>query len=186
MEHYRNTLGIVIKRSSYQESDYFITLLTPELGKISCLAKGVKSLKSSRLGSLQLGNIIKAHLYSKENFVWLSEAQNIEPFLQDNKSLTQLNLLFYILEIINHFIADNQVIDGIYPIAVELIQAINNNQFAQLIKSEMNLVNTLGFGIPPEINELYQSRDYKSCQSQIKKHLESIIEKPLQSSKLFK
>lgn len=186
MEHYRNTLGIVIKRSNYQESDYFITLLTPDLGKISCLAKGVKSLKSSRLGSLQLGNIIKANLYTKDKFIWLSESQNVEPFLQDNKSLTQLNLLFYILEIINHFIADNQVIVGIYPIVVELIQAINNNQFAQLIKNEINLINVLGFGLPSEINELYQSRDYKSCQLQIKKHLESIIEKPLQSSKLFK
>ena len=124
MEHYRSTLGIVIKKNSYQESDYFITLLTPNMGKISCLAKGVKSIKSSRLGSLQLGNIVKVHLYTKDSFMWLSEAQTVEPFLQDNKSLTQLNLLFYILEIVNHFIADNQVIDGIYPIVTELIKRI--------------------------------------------------------------
>jgi DNA repair protein RecO (recombination protein O) len=186
MEHYRNTQGIVIKKSNYRESDYFITLLTPDLGKISCLAKGVKSLKSSRLGNLELGNIIKVNLYTKNDFIWLSEAQNIEPFLQDHKSLTQFNLLFYILEIVNHFIADNQLIDGVYPIVTKLIQAINYNNFIQLIKNEIDFINLLGFGLPPEINQTYHNKDYKSCQSFIKQYLESIIEKPLESNKLFK
>ena len=186
MERYQSTVAIVIKKRTYRDSDYMVTLLTPNLGKISCLAKGVKNIKSSRLGSLQLGNIIKVHLYTKDNFIWLSEAQTLEPFLQDNKSLTQLNLLFYILEIINHFIADNQVIDGIYSIVTELIQVINHNNFVQLIRNEMNFINTLGFGLPSEINELYKNENYKDCQAQIKKYLESIIEKPLQSSKLFK
>jgi DNA repair protein RecO (recombination protein O) len=186
MEHYRTTQGIVIKKNNHRESDYFITLLTPDLGKISCLAKGVKNIKSSRLGNLQLGNIIKVSLYYKNNFTWLSESQNQEAFLQDHKSLTQLNLLFYILEIVNHFIADNQVIDGIYSIVTEIVQAINHNNFVQLIRNEINFINILGFGLPPEINESYQNEDYKNCQNLIKKYLESIIEKPLQSNKLFK
>ncbi len=186
MEHYRNTQGIVIKKTAYQESDYFITLLTPDLGKISCLAKGIKNLKSHRLGNLQLGNIVKVHLYTKNDFIWLSEAQNIEPFLQDDKSLTQFNLLFYILEIVNHFIADNQLIDGIYPIVTQLIQAINHNNFVQLIKNEINFINLLGFGLPPEINKTYSQQEYKKCQRLLKQYLESIIEKPLESNKLFK
>ena len=65
MERYQSTLAIVIKKRTFHDADYMVTLLTPDLGKITCLAKGVKNLKSHRLGTLELGNVIKAHLYNK-------------------------------------------------------------------------------------------------------------------------
>jgi DNA repair protein RecO len=185
MEHYQNTLGIVIKTTVLKESDIFVTLLTPQLGKIVCLAKGAKNIKSSRLGSLQLGNIIKAHLYRKNDFLWLSESTTVSQFLRDHKNLTQLNLLFYFLEILNHFIAENQQIDGVYQIVEKLITSINNNQLAHFIKNEINFIEVLGFGMPQEIVDAYNQKKYIACQKLIKQFLESIIDKPLQSSKLF-
>lgn len=186
MEHFQNTVGIVIKTRTVKESDIRVTLLTPELGKITTLAKGAKNIKSSRLGTLQLGNIIKAHLYRKNDFLWLSESSTISQFLHTKKSLTQLNLLFYILEIINYFIAEDQVIPGVYHICEQLITSVNQNNFAAFIKYEIEFINVLGFGIPEQINEKYSQKDYISTQKLLKRHLESIIEKPLQSDKLFK
>ena len=100
MEKYQNTIGIVINKKTVKETDLLITLLTPQYGKIIALAKGAKNIKSSRLSSLQLGNTIKVQLYKKNDYVWLSEAKTIIPFLQFDKSLTQINLLFYFLEIL--------------------------------------------------------------------------------------
>ena len=186
MQHFQSTSGIVIKTKTTKESDIFVTLLTPGLGKITCLAKGAKNIKSSRLGSLQLGNIIKVHLYQKNDFLWLSESISISQFLRVKKNLTQLNLLFYFLEILNYFIADNQQINGIYQISESVITAINRNNLADFLKYELEFIQSLGFGLPPEIQPLYDQHDYIGCQKLIKDHLESIIEKPLQSSKLFK
>jgi len=186
MDKYQNTIGIVINKKTVKETDLLITLLTRQYGKIIALAKGAKNIKSSRLSSLQLGNIIKVQLYQKNDFLWLSEAKNITPFLQNEKNLTQINLLFYFLEILNRLIAENQQIENIYQISQEIIDAINQNQLNRYIKNEILFLETLGFGVPNEINSYFQKKDYKTTQQLIKRFFESIIEKPLESNKLFK
>ncbi|MDD2483089.1 MAG: DNA repair protein RecO [Candidatus Shapirobacteria bacterium] len=186
MEKYQNTVGIVINKKTIKETDLLVTLLTPRNGKIVALAKGAKNIKSSRLSCLQLGNTIKVQLYQKNDYLWLSEAQTITPFLQHDKNLTQINLLFYFLEILNRLIAENQQIESIYQISQEIIDAINQNQLNRYIKSEILFLETLGFGVPTEINQYFAKKDYKTTQQLIKGFFESIIEKPLESNKLFK
>ncbi|HPT65955.1 MAG TPA: DNA repair protein RecO [Candidatus Woesebacteria bacterium] len=186
MDKYQSTVGIVINKKTIKETDLLVTLLTPKNGKIIALAKGAKNIKSSRLSSLQLGNIIKVQLYQKNDFLWLSEAQTITPFLQHNKSLTQINLLFYFLEILNRLIAENQQIENIYKISQDLVEAINQNQLHRYIKNEILFLETLGFGVPDEITQYFKKEDYKTTQQLIKGFFESIIEKPLESNKLFR
>ncbi len=186
MDRYISTIGIVINKKTSKEADLIITLLTPKIGKIVALAKGAKSIRSSRLGNLQLGNIIKVQLYQKNNFLWISETQNIIPFLQTDKNLAQLNLLFYFLEIVNQFIAENQQIEKIFTISQNIITAINKNLIHQYIQNEIYFLETLGFGIPQDIKNNFYHKDYKTSQKLIKRFFESIIEKPLESNKLFK
>lgn len=186
MEKYFTTESIVINKKIIKESDILITLLTPKNGKIIALAKGIQNIKSKRLGNLQLGNIVKIHLYSKNDSLWISETENIVPFLQENKSLIQINLLFYFLEILNRLIAENQQIESVYEISQKIINAINKNLFVDYIKNEIDFIRILGFGLPSEIITAFNNKNYKICQMLIKKFFESIIEKPLESNKLFK
>jgi len=186
MTSYKSTQALVIKKRLSKDQDIQVTLLSPELGKITALAKGAQSIKSSRLSSLQLGNHIKVSLYQKGDRYWISEAKTITPFLKSEKKLTQLNLLFYFLEIINRFIAEEQVIPEIFTISKNLIDSINQNNFKEFIHGEIILLETLGFGTSKEIENSYQQKDFKLCQKHLKNHLESIMEKPLQSSKLFR
>ncbi len=186
MDRYLSTLGIVINKKTSKEADLVITLLTPKLGKIVALAKGAKNIKSSRLGNLQLGNTIKVQLYQKNNFNWLSESQNIIPFMQTDKNLAQLNLLFYFLEIVNQLIAENQQIEKVFNISQNIINAINKNLLNSYIQNEINFLEVLGFGVPNDIKENFIKKDYKASQKLIKRFFESIIEKPLESNKLFK
>ncbi len=186
MERYQSTLGIIINKRTSKEADLLITILTPRLGKVIALAKGAKNIKSSRLGNLQLGNTVKLQLYQKNNFNWISETQNIFPFLQTDKNLAQLNLLFYFLEIVNQLIAENQHIEGIFEVSQNIINAINKNLISQYIFNEIKFLELLGFGVPPEIKQNFSNKDYKTSQKLIKRFFESIIEKPLESNKLFK
>ncbi len=186
MDRHISTVALVINKKTSKEADLVITLLTPRLGKIVALAKGAKSIKSSRLGNLQLGNVIKVQLYQKNNFYWISETQNIVPFLQNDKNLAQLNLLFYFLEIVNLFVAENQQIEKIFDISQNIIIAINKNLIHQYIQNEIYFLETLGFGVPQDIKENFNNKDYKTSQKLIKRFFESIIERPLESNKLFK
>ncbi|HEX8923175.1 MAG TPA: DNA repair protein RecO [Patescibacteria group bacterium] len=186
MQRYQSTLAIVINKKQYKEKDIITTLLTPRLGKITVLAKGAQSINSTRLGSLQLGNIIKIQIYTKNDFTWLSESQTLESFLVKDKKLVQLNLLFYFLELINRLIADNQQIDGVYSISEKIIKAINRSDLVGYLKYEIELIKILGFGLPNEIENNFLKGDYKMTQTYIKRFFESIVEKPLESNKLFK
>jgi DNA repair protein RecO (recombination protein O) len=186
MDRYISTTGIVINKKTSKEADLVITLLTPKIGKIVALAKGAKSLKSSRGGNLQLGNVIKVQLYQKNNFYWISESQNLISFMQTKKNLAQVNLLFYFLEIANQFIAENQQIEKIFDISKNIITAINKNLIHQYIENEIYFLETLGFGLPDDIKINFNKKDYKTSQKLIKRFFESIIEKPLESNKLFR
>jgi DNA repair protein RecO (recombination protein O) len=185
MDRYHTVTAIVINKKQIKENDLLITLLTPDEGKIVALAKGATNIKSRRLSSLQLGNIIKAHIYKKNDHSWISETTVIVPFLNQPKNLSQLGLLFYFLELINRFIAENQQIDGCYSVSQNIILAINRHHVPNFIQNEIALLHLLGFGQPPSIIELFKSQDYKNCQKQLKLHFESILEKPLESNKLF-
>lgn len=186
MPNYSITTGLVINKRTYKDNDLIVTLLTPLVGKIVTRALGAKNIKSSRLASLQLGNIIKVHLYERNNQIWLSEAQTLTSFLHHKKTLTQHNLLFYFLELINQLVAENQHTPGIYEISAAIVNAINDNNFKLYIKNEIELIKLLGFGLPDEIVNFYQSGNYQSCQKYLKSFFESIIENKLESNKLFR
>lgn len=51
------TQGIVLARTNYQEADRIITLLTPDHGKVSVLAKGVRKSKSKLAGGVELFSV---------------------------------------------------------------------------------------------------------------------------------
>jgi DNA repair protein RecO len=186
MPRYLTSKAIVINHRDFLESDQFISLLTENDGKIVAIAKGVRSPKSHRRGSLELGNIIKAVVYEKNDHYWLTDTAVISHTLSATKSLTQLNLIFYFLEITNHFVAENQQLDGVFDTVSGLLHAVNNNDFNSLIRHEISLLDALGFGIPDEISTTYNQQNLSDCQKHIKTFLESIIERPLKSSRLFK
>lgn len=185
MPSYKTVTGIVINKRTYKDNDLFVTLLTPNYGKINCLAKGAKNIKSRRLGNLQLGNIVKASLYEKDNFTWLSESTSIKSFLQTNKNLVQLNLLFLFLEFINQLVAENQNIPKVYETCQKIISAIDKNQLKHFILNEINLIKILGFGVPENIISSYNTNNFKTTQNLLKNYFESIVEKPIESNKLF-
>ena len=62
----------------------------------------------------------------------------------------------------------------------------NLYQMKDEIRNEIIFLEVLGFGVPEEIEKYYQQQDYRTAQQLIKKFFESIIEKPLESNKLFK
>lgn len=185
MTPYSTTEAVVIYKSVSQEQDLKVILYTKTLGKIRATAKGGNSFKSSRLGALQLGNIVKVHLFQKNDFYWLSEATTITSFRLHQKNLTHYQLLFLVLEITAQLTPFQQPQNQIYVTIRHLIDSINHNRFAHFIHFEIQLLQQLGFGVPSNINDSFSLKNYPHTQTLLKKYLEEIIEKPLHSAKLF-
>lgn len=156
-----------------------MTILSDHLGKISFIAKGANNSKSARVSSLQLGNIISVQLYQKNDIYWLSEVKTIKNFIKQSKNLNQTNFLFYFLELLNYTVADNQHIDQLFEISCHTIKSIEDKSLDKFIKNQIKLLDLFGFGVPSNIIDKLQHRQYIDCQKDIIKHVESIIEKPL-------
>jgi len=48
------TRGIILSRTDYGEADRILTMLTPDHGKLRCMARGVRKAKSKLAGSIEL------------------------------------------------------------------------------------------------------------------------------------
>jgi DNA repair protein RecO (recombination protein O) len=51
------TTAIILSRTDYGEADRILTLLTPQYGKLSLLAKGVRRIKSKLAGGIELFSV---------------------------------------------------------------------------------------------------------------------------------
>jgi DNA repair protein RecO (recombination protein O) len=51
------TTGIVLSRTDYGEADRILTLLTPDYGKLTLMAKGVRRVKSKLAGGIELFSV---------------------------------------------------------------------------------------------------------------------------------
>lgn len=56
MNQHRTT-AIILTRVNYGESDRIITVLTPDVGKLSLMAKGVRKIKSKLAGGIELFSV---------------------------------------------------------------------------------------------------------------------------------
>ncbi len=180
----QNHRAIVIGRKKVGESDLEIILFTESLGKIYCKAKNASKITSSRLGSLQLGNTIFVSLSNRRPF-YISQSRTIYNFLQIAKSLTQTNLLFFILEVVNRVSPQEEKNQELFNHLEKSIQAIAKNQVGTFIHQELEIFTTLGYGIPTTILKYLEDKNFPLAQKSIQSHIETIIDKPLQSTKLF-
>lgn len=186
MPQFFNSEGLIINRKNQREGDLLITIFTKDLGKISCIAKGVSQIRSRRLGHLQIGNQVRVKLFFKNNLYWLSEADNLDTFFKKNRRLSQINFAFSFLEIVNFLLPKDQVLPDLYPIILTALNALKDDHFPLFINQEIALFKHLGFGLPLIIQTSFDQKNYPEAQKQIQNFAESIIEKPLHSRQLFR
>ena len=179
-----STKAIVIGKKNTGEQDIQIILFTENIGKIYAKAKGASKITSSRLGSLQLGNTILCTL-SKQSPYFISQSKSTYNFLQTQKTLSQTNLLFFLLELINRITPTGDSNIELFREVEKSIQSIDKSQVGLFIKHELNIISLLGYGIPQSITDYLAKSDFRNAQQNIQHYIESIIDKPLQSKKLF-
>jgi len=127
MNKHLHTEGIVIRKTDLNEADRIVTLLTPDHGKIDCIAKGARRLKSQFCGRLELFCYIRLTGFQGRDLVTLNEAHLIESFPQEN-DLDQHRALFMIAEITHKLVQSRQLIEGSYPLLLETLEEIRKTE----------------------------------------------------------
>ncbi|MBO5879983.1 MAG: DNA repair protein RecO [Clostridia bacterium] len=97
----RELTGLVIKTVNIGESDRLITVFTNELGVVSVMVRGARSLKSRKMSSTMQFCYSKLVLQQRGEYYYLKESELIENFYGIRNSLEGLALAGYIAEVLS-------------------------------------------------------------------------------------
>lgn len=141
------TEGIVIKRTSIGESDRVVTFITKDFGKLVGVAKGVRSLKSSKRAHLEPGNVVKIFGVKTKSMPLITQATLIEGV--DSKmreSLSSIRSLSQILEVFDRLFAEQDEDIASYALALKIRDTIIRNRSHKLIQPLLSeLIERMGY-----------------------------------------
>ena len=110
------TVGIVLSAVNFSDSDKILTVLTPNLGKISIMAKGVRKRRKENLGCTDLGVISNFVLFKGTKMYHLNESSIIESFYNIRLDYDKLVICTDILKEANKYTEGIENISEIYNI----------------------------------------------------------------------
>lgn len=142
--------ALIVKKKDIFETDHLVTFVCQEFGKITCLAKGTRKLKSKKLSTLQSGNLAKLYLIKGKNFFLLTQANLISSVLNSIDLNTRKNILQF-LEILDQIIVEEELDKFIFDeICIIRQLTIENNDVSFIRKKIKSLLLLLGFDLERE------------------------------------
>ena len=154
------TNGIIISENNFGDSDKMLTMLTPGLGKISCVAKGARRTKSALLAGTQLLCFGEYLMYKGSNTYNINSCETIEVFYNIRTDLDKLKYAVHITKIIRDVTEENQNCYKILQLFLNTLYVISEtDKDLNLVLSifKLRLLSILGF--TPRINECVSSKE---------------------------
>lgn len=161
------TKGIIILENCVNDYDKMLTMLTPDLGKISCSAKGAKRPKNALLAGSQLLCFGEYILYKNptSEIYCVNSCEVIEVFYNIRTDLDKLELASKITKIIQKVTTENQnsnkilqlYLNTLYVISkgekdFDLILAIFKMRLLAILGFAPNILNCVGCGSRTNLN----------------------------------
>ena len=154
------TNGIIISENNSGDSDKMLTMLTPGLGKISCVAKGARRTKSALLAGTQLLCFGEYLMYKGSNTYNINSCETIEVFYNIRTDLDKLKYAVHITKIIRDVTEENQNCYKILQLFLNTLYVISEtDKDLNLVLSifKLRLLSILGF--TPRINECVSCKE---------------------------
>lgn len=104
------TKGIVLSEVNFSESDKMLTILTPDLGRITCVAKGARKMQSPILSASQIFAFSELVLFrSKGDMYYINSAELIEAFYALRTDYDKLEAAMFCVKFVKQNVCENQI-----------------------------------------------------------------------------
>ena len=140
--------GIVISENNVGDYDKMLTILTPNLGKISCVAKGARRPQSALLAGTQLFCFGEYLMYKGTTTYHINSCETIEVFYNLRTDLDKLKYAVHIDKIIQDVTEENQNCYKILQLFLNTLYTISETDKDKdfvLSVFKMRLLCILGF-----------------------------------------
>lgn len=130
------THGIVLRRVAYGEADRILTVLTPQHGKLSLMAKGVRRVKSKMAGAIELFSISElTYIPGHSGLHRLVSARLIQHYGTIVEDVNRTMLGYELLKLLQHVTEDEPESDY-YALLQATLEALDDDS------SSVDLVRT--------------------------------------------
>ena len=140
--------GVVLSESNMGDFDKMLTILTPNVGKISCVAKGARRPRSALLAGTQIFCFGEYLMYKGTNTYHINSVEPIEVFYNIRTDLDKLKYAVHINKIIQDVTHENQNCFNILQLLLNTLYVISEtDKDLELVLSifKLRLVSILGF-----------------------------------------
>lgn len=144
---YFKTEGVIISRRNFGEADRILTIYTPDFGKITALARGVRRPRSKKAGHIELANWCKIFIAKGKNLDLLTEVELKRPFGISDFSEVKANRIYHLLELVNTLTAENQKNQNLFHLLTSFLSLIEKDEDFNLISTlfKIKMMSMLGF-----------------------------------------
>lgn len=140
--------GVVIAENNMGDYDKMLTILTPNFGKISCVAKGARRSQSALLAGTQLFCFGEYLMYKGTNIYHINSCETIEIFYNLRTDLDKLKYAIHINKIIQDVTEENENCYKILQLFLNTLYTISEteqNKDFILSVFKLRLLCILGF-----------------------------------------
>ncbi|MCB9450115.1 MAG: DNA repair protein RecO [Anaerolineaceae bacterium] len=147
------TQAIILKRRDFGEADRLLTILTPEHGKLSVIAKGARKPTSHKSGHVELFTQVDMLIQRGRDLDIVTQAEMGKPYLELREDLSRGAYASYVAELLDRFTgADDDDFPGLFQLLDDTLNRLctDSDPRRAVRYYEIRLLDMVGFR--PELN----------------------------------
>ena len=154
---YLNTKGLVIRVTPYNDTDALLSVLTPEHGRLTVKARGLRRKNSPLIAPCQLLSYAEFTLFEYRNMYTINEAHAIELFSSLRKDLQKLSLGSYFAQAAETLSQEDLPNPELLSIALNCLFGLSKLNLPEtMVKSVFELRSACLSGYTPDLYGCYR------------------------------
>ncbi len=152
--------GLVLRVTAYKDQDALLTLLTPNHGKITVKARGLRRKNSPLIAACQLLAYGEFTLFEYKGMYTINEAHSVELFTSLRKDLQKLSLGTYFAQAAEVLSQEDLPNPELLSLVLNCLHALSKLKVSEnLVKSVFELRSACLAGYAPDLEGCYQCAD---------------------------
>jgi DNA repair protein RecO (recombination protein O) len=152
---YLGTTGLILRKQNSGENDWFLTIFSPEHGKIQAVSKSSRKIPSKKGSHLDLLNLCQFQLYKNGTKYLITECKLQQGFLSIKNDLEKSIYSLHLAEIALKFIQDDLPNPDIFKLLIETLNQLENSDNHQLLIENYKINLLKHSGLWPEISNCH-------------------------------
>jgi len=142
------TSALLVRQRNLAEADRIVIVLTPDRGKLSAVAKGVRRPRSKLAGALQLFSHARVQLSVGRSLDVITQAAPVEVFYHLREDLARFTHASYLCELVDTLTEERAPDPPVFDLARGALQALDAGADpATVVRAfELKLLTHLGYG----------------------------------------